>query len=707
MTVLLSPVGGVAAQFFDNNGNPLSGGKLFSYSAGTTTPAATFTSSLGTTAHTNPIILDAGGRVPGGEIWLTDGVIYKFVLQTSTNVLIATYDNIVGINSNFVNYTTEQEIQTATAGQTVFNLTTTQYQPGTNSLTVYVDGVNQYGPGAQYAYFETDSDTVTFVSGLHVGASVKFTTATQTTGNATDASVVTYNPPFTGAVATNVEDKLAQTVSVMDFGATGNGVTNDAAAILLAFASGNSVYLPKGTYFVNTTALELPENVIVYGDGPETVILGDGGNPVLTFTGTSGTHKTRSTLRDLTVKRSNGVYAPLNKQLVEFLYADDCNVENVIFDGDNATSAYPGALIGYSVNRMRIVDCDFIGGANLNLTSAGALSTNPFSEECVVKNCYMAPAPSQGFNFYYVNNLIVDGCTAHGRTSTFGCGFVIEYQGANITFTNCISYDNTRSGFYLEPDVAQGLAAVTFNNCIAYNNGETALYAQNSFGLVVNGGAYYGSTTAFTGSNAGIALEDSSQQCTITGAYIHSNQVCGLRIATGVGNTISSNVFYNNNGPAILYTASSLAQNIVGNTFISNSSIISGWVENQTGTFSDYEWASYTPVVYSNDGATPITLSNVSVKYKKIAAQTCLIHGYFEFAGSALNNIIYITAPFTVERGPGGNTGPGASTMRGTAKGSASAVLPVASLFFPASLSISGMTASDTSVTFTATYEIA
>jgi hypothetical protein len=98
MTVILSPVGGVAAQFFDNNGNPLSGGKLFSYVAGTTTPAVTYTSSLGTTAHTNPIVLDSGGRVPSGEIWLTDGAIYKFVLQTSTNVLIATYDNISGIS---------------------------------------------------------------------------------------------------------------------------------------------------------------------------------------------------------------------------------------------------------------------------------------------------------------------------------------------------------------------------------------------------------------------------------------------------------------------------------------------------------------------------------------------------------------------------------------------------------------------------------
>jgi hypothetical protein len=520
-----------------------------------------------------------------------------------------------------------------------------------------------------------------------------------------DASKVTFTQAGSTTEITVDEYLKGIAVTPEQFGALGDNVTNDYQALQDAFDTGKPVYL-NAQYFTTTT-LTPSENQIIFGRGSESMIRGDGGAPVIDFAGTSGTHKERLTLRDFTIKRTNGVFNPLQRQLVEFHYADDCTVENMVFDGDNATSAYPGALIGYSVTRMRIVGCDFIGGASCNLTSEGALSTNAFSEGCLVKNCYMAPAPSQGFDFYYVNDLIVDGCIAHGRTSTFGCGFIIEYQGVNITFTNCISYDNTRSGFYLEPNVAQGLAAVTFNNCIAYSNGESGLYAQNSFGLVVNGGAYHGSLTSFTGSNAGIALEDVSQQCTITGAYIFSNQVCGLRVATGVGNTISGNVFYNNNGPAILYTAVSQNQNITGNTFVGNVSIISGWVESQTGTFSDFDWASYTPVVYSNDGATPITLSNVSVKYKKIAGQTCLIHGYFEFAGSALNDTIYITAPFTVERGPGGNTGPGASTMRGTAKGSASAVLPVASLFFPASLSISGMTVSDTSVTFTATYEIA
>ena len=253
MAVNLSPLGGVGAQFFDNSGNPLTGGKIYTYAAGTTTPQTTFTSSAGNTAHSNPIILDAAGRVPGGEIWLTDGSQYKFVLKTSTDMSIATYDNIVGINSNFVNYTNQQEIQTATAGQTVFTLTSMQYQPGTGALSVFVDGVNQYGPGAQYAYTETDSTTVTFNSGLHVGAEVKFTTAAINAASYGNAFQISYTPPFTGSVATNLGDKSAQWVSVKDFGAVGDGVVDDTAAIQAAIDTGNSLYFPPGNYIISST----------------------------------------------------------------------------------------------------------------------------------------------------------------------------------------------------------------------------------------------------------------------------------------------------------------------------------------------------------------------------------------------------------------------------------------------------------------------
>lgn len=97
MTVNLSMLAGAGAQFFDNNGDPLSGGKVFTYAAGTTTPQATFTTNAGNVAHANPIVLDSAGRVPsGGEIWLTDSVSYKFLITNSTGTTIGTYDNLTG-----------------------------------------------------------------------------------------------------------------------------------------------------------------------------------------------------------------------------------------------------------------------------------------------------------------------------------------------------------------------------------------------------------------------------------------------------------------------------------------------------------------------------------------------------------------------------------------------------------------------------------
>jgi hypothetical protein len=97
MTVFLSPLAGAGAQFFDNNGNPLAGGKIFTYQAGTTTPEAVYTSASGATPHTNPIIFDSAGRVTQ-EIWLTEGVAYKFVLKTSADVTLGTYDDLTGLN---------------------------------------------------------------------------------------------------------------------------------------------------------------------------------------------------------------------------------------------------------------------------------------------------------------------------------------------------------------------------------------------------------------------------------------------------------------------------------------------------------------------------------------------------------------------------------------------------------------------------------
>jgi hypothetical protein len=99
MSITLSPLAGAGWQFFDDNGVPLAGGLIYTYLSGTSTPATTYTSSSGATPNTNPIVLDAAGRV-AEEVWLTDDVQYRLVLQTALSVQIWLKDNISGFLSS-------------------------------------------------------------------------------------------------------------------------------------------------------------------------------------------------------------------------------------------------------------------------------------------------------------------------------------------------------------------------------------------------------------------------------------------------------------------------------------------------------------------------------------------------------------------------------------------------------------------------------
>jgi len=80
------------------------------------------------------------------------------------------------------------------------------------------------------------------------------------------ADAVVYKPAGTGAVDTNVQAKLRQYVSVKDFGAVGDGVTDDTAAIQNAQATGKMLWVPKSAaaYYLpapitNTSAAYFPE----------------------------------------------------------------------------------------------------------------------------------------------------------------------------------------------------------------------------------------------------------------------------------------------------------------------------------------------------------------------------------------------------------------------------------------------------------------
>jgi hypothetical protein len=533
MAVNLSPVGGVAAQFFDNAGNVLTGGKLQTYLAGTTTPQPAYTTASGSVAWSNPIILDAAGRVSGsGEIWLTDGILYKFILRDSNDVLIATYDNINGINSNFVAFTNQQEIQTATAGQTVFNLATMQYSPGTNSLSVFVDGVNQYGPGAQYAYVETDSDTVTFVNGLHVGALVKFTTSQLNTSGAVNASQVSFTgfkgqtgnvqdladndgsdwvgflPTGVSAVARSAQDKMRDVVTVKDFGAVGNGTTDDTAAIQAAINSGAAhVIVPTGTYRVDGT-ISLVTKCALRIDG------------------------TLSRLSTYTAS-TRPLILINNVQLAKVYGRGSLTTQNASIDGLVCIGPEDPTVAG-----NQTIDVQWCTVEGLSLSGAG-LGTNNLG---VIVQCTAAYGGTKVCYQNWIQNLEIN---------TVGQGIYFGAQ-ANANMVSNINMWNI--GVHGINFAGNDGSPSTYPTSSITDNIVNGLFISNSFALTTSLQCVQASFNIFSdlhgepGSGRLFSLDVNSESNYLTGIENHPQAGTNL----GSNNTILTNVNITNNGPKFL-----------------------------------------------------------------------------------------------------------------------------------------------------------
>lgn len=115
--------------FLNNNGQPLAGGQLFSYQAGTNTPLATYTDSSGVTANTNPVTLNSRGEA---SIWIPPNTAYKFVLQDSFGSIIWTVDQVV--SSQLI--TLYGGVDTGSANSYILNFTA--------NFSVYQDGILIY-----------------------------------------------------------------------------------------------------------------------------------------------------------------------------------------------------------------------------------------------------------------------------------------------------------------------------------------------------------------------------------------------------------------------------------------------------------------------------------------------------------------------------------------------------------------------------------
>jgi hypothetical protein len=241
MAVTLSLFAGAGAQFLDNNGVMLSGGLIYTYVAGTTTPLAAYTSSTGDTALANPIVLDASGRVPTGQIWLTYGQGYKFTVKTSTGTLIGTYDNI----------------PSAALPPLVNDAASISYEQGATVTA------GNFIIGEPYLITSIGSTNFQLIGAVSNTVGIYFTATGIGSGSGT------------AKLSRTVEAKLQDTISVKDFGAVGDNLTDDTATIQAAInyaqTYGASVYLPAATYLISDSLI-VSKRVTIYGDGWSSVI---------------------------------------------------------------------------------------------------------------------------------------------------------------------------------------------------------------------------------------------------------------------------------------------------------------------------------------------------------------------------------------------------------------------------------------------------
>jgi hypothetical protein len=217
-------------------------------------------------------------------------------------------------------------------------------------------------------------------------------------------------------------------VDVTDHGATGNGVTNDTAAVQAAIDTGLLVYFPEGEYLV--TGLTLADNTMLTGAGYESII--KFATPNATLFDLDSLIGVR--MSDLNLSLSS---AATNSVLVDFTDTYLCNFTRVWFVGvhaDRTVSTFRtqiGARINFNSGDNHFVGCMF---ANLGVGVRADCIAN-YLTSCGLTDCYTSIA----------------GGDATGADATAGIAVSNTSFVANpATCENHILIDGTASTWWLD-----------------------------------------------------------------------------------------------------------------------------------------------------------------------------------------------------------------------------------------------------------------
>lgn len=403
--------------------------------------------------------------------------------------------SVVTAGSSGAPATITRQVFSGTGSQTVFTLASDPGAVG-NSAQVYIGGVYQ-----QRSTYTIAGTTLTFSQAPVAGTNnIEFVNFLTSSIGAISADLVTYTPSGTGAVARSAASKFGDVVSVKDFGAVGDGVTDDRAAIetamTAAMTAGKTLYFPSGTYAMSSTA----------GTASRQIVKGLIGN--LRIVGDSATIKCT---------------ASSHRSYMFFLVANgyDFSMEGIAIDANNL------CLVGLRINE------DSAQGTN----------------DIALTNCSFV-------NSYGIVGG-VSGYVANGGASILG-----GYRFVNVT--NCIFSDHSRelgagtpgsagtSGISIATESGYYPQNVNVSGCLfqEIKNSETTASANNvdCDGLVVFGGNTTGTayipTTATISNNSFVNCKGRSIKVQNDESVIVNNTVrfAMLPITGGSGGIINCQI---------------------------------------------------------------------------------------------------------------------------------------------------------------------
>ena len=331
--------------------------------------------------------------------------------------------SVVTAGSSGAPATITRQVFSGTGSQTVFTLAS---DPGAlgNSAQVYIGGVYQ-----QRSTYTIAGTTLTF-SQAHVAGTnnIEFVNFLTSSIGATSADLVTYTPAGSGAVARSAASKFGEVVSVKDFGAVGDGVADDTAAIQNAVNASTQVYFPAGTYKCDgIVTLDSNSNLFGAGRGATRIV------------------------RNGTNSASVGVLYAQSASATTFI--DNITIRDMTLDGQVATLGFSEFRHLVSLNGVRnvvIERVDFVGfrGDGLYIGSGIASADERHNENVTVRDCFFDGINKDnrnGISVLDVNGMLIDGCTFTRTTRSNMPGAIdVEPNGYAFTIVKDITISNNR-----------------------------------------------------------------------------------------------------------------------------------------------------------------------------------------------------------------------------------------------------------------------